>query len=431
MPRDCTDPPSNWFSQDVQSSSHGVSHTMTKKNKRVQPRKQKKATPFADAGAIAGQALGQMFRAPYLKGVGKWLGSGIGQIFGSGDYDLVGPAPSYNVLTSDRQIPKFSTTERTNIVCHREYLGEVTGGSAFFNRAYPLNPGFAETFPWLSNVAQSYQQYRFHGLIFEFRPLITDFVTNGSPGVCVMATNYNSDKPAFTSRIEMENSEYAVSVKPTKGMIHGVECSLAETPTRMLYVRTGEVPAGQDLRLYDLGLTQFATQGNPAQVLGELWVSYCVEFFKPILADDLGTNGLSESINRSQVSNSFPLGLVGVSASGDLPGVSVSSTQISFGRLTPPGTYQVNLMWSGDTAAAYTQPTIAITGGLAFVNQYFNGGANTFGTETGNIVRRTFLNMCVDLAASSDTVQTITLSGATLPTSNTNVNVYIVKCDSF
>jgi hypothetical protein len=48
---------------------------MTKKNKRVQPRKQKKATPFADAGAIAGQALGQMFRAPYLKGVGKWLGS--------------------------------------------------------------------------------------------------------------------------------------------------------------------------------------------------------------------------------------------------------------------------------------------------------------------------------------------------------------------
>lgn len=405
---------------------------MTKKNKRVQPRKQKKATPFADAGAIAGQALGQMFRAPYLKGVGKWLGSGIGQIFGSGDYEMVGPSPKYNVLTSDRQIPKFSTSDRTNIVCHREYLGEITGQSAFFNRAYPLNPGFPETFPWLSSVAKSYQQYRFHGLIFEFRPLLTDFVVNGAPGVCVMATNYNADRPAFTNRIEMENSEYAVSVKPTKGMIHGVECSLDETPTRMLYVRSGEVQSGQDLRLYDLGLTQFATQNNPTAVLGELWVSYCVEFFKPILPDDIGGDALSLSISRSQFTNTSPFGLVGNSVSGDLPGVTVSSTQVTFGRLTPPGAYQVNLMWSADTSVAITLPTIVTSGGIATLAQYFTNGTTAFGTESGSTVRRVFLNVTLLIPDGGDILdRTLSFTGSILPTGNTTVNIYICKCDMF
>jgi hypothetical protein len=273
-----------------------------------QPSKPKKVTPFSDVGAIVGSKLGSLLAMPYLKGVGKWLGSGIGQVFGSGDYQVVGAEPTYNVLMNS-QIPKFSTTRQTNVICHREYLGDILGTAGFNNTAYPLNPGVSKTFPWLSVIAQNYQQYKFHGVIFEFRPLITDFVTNGAPGVVIMATNYNADAVIYNTKQEMENSEYAVSVKPTRELLHGIECDSNQTTISELYVRTGAPPAGQDLRLYDLGNFQFATQVNPIQNLGELWVSYCVEFFKPILPTDVGGNVLSAFTTRTTITNPTPFGL--------------------------------------------------------------------------------------------------------------------------
>jgi hypothetical protein len=269
-----------------------------------------KSTPFATSGQIVGKSVGSMFgRAGLGEGIGKWLGSGIGSIFGSGDYTQVGPSPVYNVLTNAKQIPQFTTNAQTNIVCHREYLGDINGTASFNNVAYPLNPGMPQTFPWLSTVAQNYQEYRIHGIVFEFKSLITDFVTSGAPGVVVMSTNYNADVGNYTTKQQMENAEYAVSTKPTTDMIHGIECAPTQTITPQRYIRSGPVPLGQDLRLYDLGTFQFATMSNPVQDLGELWVSYCIEFYKPILPINVGGSVLSSHITRGpSVSGTNPLG---------------------------------------------------------------------------------------------------------------------------
>ncbi len=355
-----------WFSADVQSPCHRVSHTMTNKTRRratrvAQPQKPKKATPFADAGAIVGSKVSTMFNAPWAKGVGRWLGSGIGQIFGSGDYQIVGASPDYNVLANGNQIPKFSTGRQTNIVCHREYLQDIQGTTAFTLLSFALNPGIASTFPWLSSIAQNYQEYKFHGLIFEFRPLITDFVTSGAPGVVVMATNYNADAPVYNTKQEMENSEYAVSVKPTRDLIHGVECAAQQTVLPQLYVRSGNPPAGQDKRLYDQGNFQMATQGNPSQLLGELWVSYCVEFFKPILPTDVGGDVLTSRMLRTTASAANPLGTVQVNNIGDLPGFTVTSTAISW--VAQPGNYyELTVVWDSGVGVVITHPTLTFTG---------------------------------------------------------------------
>lgn len=342
---------------------------MTNKNKTkrrmvVQPSKQKakpaKATPFSDAGAIVGSRLGTVLNLPYLRGVGKWLGSGIGQIFGSGDYQIVGANPSYNVMMNGNQIPSFNSTRQTNIICHREYLGDILGTAGFNNTSYPLNPGISKTFPWLSTIAQNYQEYKFHGIIFEFRPLITDFVTNGAPGVVVMATNYNADSPPYDSKQEMENSEFAVSVKPTRELIHGIECAMSQTVLPQLYVRSGVPPAGQDLRLYDLGNFQFATQVNPIQNLGELWVSYCVEFFKPVLPRDVGGNVMSFLTNRSSISAANPFGLIQSSVSGDLD-VTVTNNSISWTG-QPGNCYLVTADWVGTVNAVLLFPTFTFSG---------------------------------------------------------------------
>lgn len=335
----------------------------------------KKKTPFRDTGGIVGNRIGGMFgNANMGRGIGRWLGSGIGSIFGSGDYTMVGSSPSYNVMTNGAQIPKFDTSRQTNVVCHREYLGDILGTAAFNLSSYPINPGMSQTFPWLSTVASSYQEYKFHGLVFEFRSLVTDFVTGGAPGAIVMATNYNADAPTYVSKQQMENSEFAVATKPTVNLMHGVECADNQTILPQRFIRNGSVPVGQDLRLYDMGKFQLATVTNPVQNLGELWVSYCVELFKPILPDSSPVPGVGFHTNRAFVSSANPLGTVQIFAVGGLD-VTASLSTLTI-RSADPGTkYLVTFNWYG-TASVFAAPGFTFTGCVAL--PYFqNGAANS------------------------------------------------------
>jgi hypothetical protein len=323
--------------------------------------KRQKAKPFRDTGGVIGNRIGGMFgNASMGRGIGRWLGTGIGSIFGSGDYTLAGSSPAYNVIANGSQIPKFDTTRQTNVVCHREYLGDFTGTSAFSNNSFPLNPGIQKTFPWLSTVASSYQEYKFHGLIFEFRSLITDFVTSGAPGVVIMSTNYNADAPLYLSKQQMENAEFAVATKPTINLMHGVECADKQTILAQRYVRQGDVPQGQDLRLYDTGTFQFATAGNPTQLLGELWVSYCVEFFKPIQATVTGAPGIGFHMARSGTTNATPFGTASILEEGFLD-VSVGSTTVTINSAVVGARYKVDWYWTGAAAVAYAPAAASLT----------------------------------------------------------------------
>lgn len=374
----------------------------------------KKATPFRDVGGIVGNAVSKYTGFSGASGIGKWLGTGIGSIFGSGDYQMVGQSPGYNVLASSKQIPQFSTTHASNIVCHREYLGDIVGTAGFANNSYPINPGMSQTFPWLSTVAQNYQEYRLHGLIFEFRPLITDFVTSGAPGVVIMATNYNADSAPYTTKQAMENTEFAVSVKPTLPLIHAVECAADENPFKIQYVRTGALPTGQDLKSYDLGLFQFATQANPTQALGELWVSYCVEFLKPTLPLDIGGVVQSGHIYRNTTSAANPIGLIGVFVRGTLA-MTATGTSFTF-TAAPSQYYMVSLNWTNGAAVAVTFGTITVTNGAAVAG--FNANSVTVSAQppAATVSANLVYNTVVQCTALIPTVITITLAGFTPPT---------------
>lgn len=445
MPRDCTDHLIK-LSLDVQSPGHRVSHTMTIKTKQAR-RKQaikqitrkmqstavavkpkKKKTPFADVGSIIGGGVGSMFGLPYAQGIGKWLGTGIGTIFGSGDYEMVGQNPSYNVLTNGAQIPKFSTTRQTNIVSHREYLGDITGTTAFTNRVYPINPGSTLTFPWLSTLAQCYQQYKIHGLIFEFRPLITDFVTSGAPGVVVMATNYNADEPAYTTKQAMENSEYAVSVKPTCNLMHGVECASNQTVLNELYVRPAGLASNLDLKFTDLGNFQFASQGNPTQLLGELWCSYTIEFFKPLLPNDVGGNVQSISTTRGGVTNVLPTGTVIINQSGDLAGFSLVADTLSF--IGQPGNKYIIASCWGNIASpdiAITYPTLTFTNCVG-VNSFFTDTqASTQSPLSARLTNLMNFNQVIACTATSPGLMTIKYSNTGIYPANSQLDLLVTQ----
>nr|QDH88154.1 MAG: hypothetical protein H1BulkLitter52246_000001 [Riboviria sp.] len=375
--------------------------------------KKKKSTPFSDTGAIIGRSLGGMFGNSSIgSGIGKWLGTGIGSIFGSGDYTLAGQPPSYNVLTNGKQTPQFSTTAATNIVCHREYLGDIQGTAGFNNTSYPLNPGLQQTFPWLATVAENYQEYKFHGVVFEFRPLITDFVTSGAPGVIIMSTNYNADVPLYTTKQQMENAEFAVSVKPTLGLMHGIECATDSTTFPKRYIRSGAVPSNQDLRLYDYGNFQFATQTNPVQALGELWVSYCVEFMKPVLPETTGGDILSYHGYRTGANGTNPFGTTSAGTpSGTL---SVTVTNAGFSFLAQPLTrYLVVLSISG-ISATIVNPSVSLVN-CSYVNVTFGTSPSVNAPQTAGVTGIwTFTTMVVSNLLSASNIG-INLSGATLP----------------
>lgn len=393
--------------------------------------KPKKSKPFRDAGGVVGNRIGGMFgNASIGRGIGRWLGTGIGSIFGSGDYTLSGSAPAYNVIANGSQIPKFDTTRQTNVVCHREYLGDILGTAAFNNRLYPLNPGMSSTFPWLSTLAASYQEYKFHGLIFEFRSLITDFVTGGAPGVIVMSTNYNADAPVYLNKQQMENAEFAVSTKPTINLMHGVECADKQTILPQRYVRNSAPPSGQDLRLYDLGNFQFATASNPVQDLGELWVSYCVEFFKPIQASVTDVPGVGEHTRRSAVTAANPLG-TGITFQNGGETVTFQSDRVIITNAPVGINYKIDYFWGG-TASAFTFPGAALGSNTSTVNLFNNG---TSPSQTSPSVAATvtqFAEHSIVITNSSTIpadISHILLPGGAFPTGSAYVEIWVTQLD--
>lgn len=274
-----------------------------------------KPGPWGTIGRTLGGTAGGMIGAKYGMGkagaaVGSKLGSYlhyIGKIFGSGDYVTSADQVKQNVLTNTAQIPSFAAGKNIVKIRHREFLGDVISSSvagAFRITDYPINPGLVGSFPWLSDVCgASFQQYRINGMVFEFRSMSSDALNsvNTALGSVVMATDYDSKDVPFTSKQQMENTEFGVSCKPSSCMIHGIECARNQTAVSELYIRAYDVPTGADIRLYDMGRFSLATVGcqGTSVNLGELWVSYDIDLIKaieqvplyiaPTSAWDLGT----------------------------------------------------------------------------------------------------------------------------------------------
>jgi len=251
-----------------------------------------KPGPWGKVGSEVGELLGGHFGGEPGRMIGKKLGSYahyIGRIFGSGDYITSNGIIASNNLVMPDQAPTFGSGAGEVNIAHREYLFDVfSSGTSGAFQVLPLsiNPGLSATFPWISRVVgATFQQYRINGMVFEFRSTSSELSTATNLGYVVMATDYDSADASFTSKAQMENTQFGVSCKPSKNMLHAIECARSQTAVSELYVRGGTVPAGSDSRLYDLGRFYIATGGVVATnvPLGELWVSYDITLFKPIL----------------------------------------------------------------------------------------------------------------------------------------------------
>ena len=76
-------------------------------------------------------------------------------------------------------------------------------------RTYSINLGLDDTFPWGFATAINYTTYRIRGMVFEYKSLSSEYTSTPYMGFVAMGTQYNVLEPTFTSKKQLENSEYA------------------------------------------------------------------------------------------------------------------------------------------------------------------------------------------------------------------------------
>lgn len=271
---------------------------------------------FAKKGAQMGAKYG-----PLGALAGKGLGAGLAAVTGYGNYTVRSNSLS-KVSTSVDMIPQFVKNDHSIRVTHREFIKDLVvpnDPSTFSIQSFLINPANKDLFPWLATMAKQYSQYKIHGMVFAYKTMSSDITAGGSLGTVVLATNYNSIDRAFVNKIEMENSEFAVSTKPSMSLVHAIECDPKYSGLDVLYVRdpSYETTDTNDKRFYDYGRFQIATTGLPGvtgTVMGEMWVSYDIEFMKPVI----GGTGLPTYIpGTTLVSKSDGTSAVGTTTQGE------------------------------------------------------------------------------------------------------------------
>lgn len=362
-----------------------IQNSITKKTNQSKKSSQKRTTNHNKPKQRPKGSLGRSLLKGGLGALGALLGPGAAAlgsqagdwgatILGMGDYEV-----KHNTISEGTGVPMMHKSSSKGVrISHREYLGDITGSTAFTSRFYSIQPGSTNTFPWLSNIAAMFQSYKIHGLCFDFNSTSADALNsvNTALGTVVMSTQYNVAFPPFLNKAEMEQYEYTVSSRPSRSLMHCVECDPSLQVMPHLFTRTGSLPVGQDLQFYDWGNFQLATVGmQAAATIGELWVTYDIEFFKPRIASGGAWGGdFTRISNGPYVAASDILGAIQTNPKGTL-GVTVVETGGNWARLHIPsavtaGRFLIRVLWKGDVGATVSYPVATLTN-LTLVTNFF------------------------------------------------------------
>lgn len=229
-------------------------------------------------------------------------------------------------------------------IIHRELISSIVG-TADFNilaaQSFPLNPGMAVTFPWLSTMARCWEMYRFHKLKFEY------FTRTGSqtPGSCMLIPDYDPSDPAPVSEQIASAFEDCCEDAPWKDFNCNLSASRLNQAQPFKTVRTDTLEKNLDIKTYDSGNLFVATTDGTAVNWGKLWVEYDVEFKIPQLPSQGAQIVLGGRIvGGGTLSDGNPLGDAPV-LDPESKGLAVDNASVV--TLTQKGTYLVTIFLQG------------------------------------------------------------------------------------
>lgn len=335
------------------------------------------------------------FTSKLVSGVGSFLSNTAGKLFtsitGLGEYKI-----QQNTLLTNNGPPVFSGEAQT-VISHREFIADVVGSTDFNIKRYPVNPGISTTFPWLSQLASSYQEYKLEGLIFEFVSTSATAVssTNTALGTIIMTTDYDSTDPEFVDKKEMEAYQYTVSGVPSVNHIHPIECAPDQNVLTNQYVRSihdDVSDLSKPINFYDRGQFYIATQGMQApSTIGELWVSYKVKLMKPKLAASVGDTFIASWSNTAGSTSWWPTASSGPGSViaqktygqsiGEFDYSNLAPGSSSF-KFTSTGQYLVTFRYNSDNATYPSQAQVFPPYTQIGTNTNYSSGMPTPGDDT-------------------------------------------------
>lgn len=189
-------------------------------------------------------------------------------------------------------------------VTHSEYIGDLTTTTLGTVSAFVINASNPATFPWLSRIAQGYELYRFRRLRIEYCPSCS----SSTSGVVVGAFEYDANDPAPVTKQQLSAIDGSVRTNIWSPVVWNFK------PFNNWAFCSSPNSAPGDLRLSDIARFFIATFGavTGGVVVGDLMVSYDVEFMKP----EMAPSTLSEYLQP--LSSTLPtLAGTGVSLAGD------------------------------------------------------------------------------------------------------------------
>lgn len=382
----------------------------------------------AEARIVGGKAISKVeARLPRL--VGR-----LRKIVGSGDY-AVSDDTARNALVTGKidTNMSFGSLEKTRFA-YRESLGAVlTGATAgkFNATEYPIQPGSALTFPYLSALAEAFEEYAIMGLVFEFVSSSSNYSAAGSLGTVAMTYTANPTAQKFTSLGQLENTNNAVSSRFDVSSVCGVECRKGESSQNTYFVRTSQNNSTLPITSTDMGKFTVATQPGvgyaTSSIIGELWVTYVVEFYKPRQAP--GRFGYFHK-NIGLPTVAAPLGTGGITtnvAYGAASSVTTSSTAVTIPQSIQGDTWLFLLYWTGITPADVQVPTYTITGGTA-QPIWANGAAQMDGGSDAVLGDTLSLGLMVTVESVTANPTTLTLNAnGTYPSGPSSVDVFLIN----
>lgn len=309
----------------------------------------------------------------FMPGAGLAL-RGISKLTGFGAYTS---AEADSILAS--RVPTMNATlDRGVRVSHHEFLGDVKSTTDFTVLKYPLNPGMSETFPWLSIVAQAFQEYELNGCIFYFKSTSANALnsTNTALGQIIGAVQYNPYQPDPLSKVTMLGLSSASDGKPSESNLFPVECKADMILMRSKLIRTAEVT--DDKAKYDHGNFYLGSNGSQASaVVGELHVVYDITLKKPKL---YSTSSQSKwfyhefSRDTTAITSATPLG--GATTVLNNLGVERKDNVIVIPAsvVDRENVYRVCLRYDGGPGSPGTNPSIVATNASATF--YYLGSAS-------------------------------------------------------
>lgn len=196
------------------------------------------------------------------------------------DISGVGPkvmAPAASARAYQTRDPQIQNNGKICIVKHRELLETITGNTNFqIPFSYQINPGLASSFPWLSGIANQWEQYRFNRLVYHYIPRCS----TTKVGSVMLVPDYDVlDAPPQNER---EASTYFEAIEDASW--REIRCNLQPASLQPMgpkkYVRSGSVSS--DLKTYDGGKLYVCVNGqDDTTAIGKLWVEYEVSFYVP------------------------------------------------------------------------------------------------------------------------------------------------------